>query len=465
MNELLQGSTEALNFVSTAILVTVILLMAVSFSVLFYFYAKNRSKCIENKLEDGEIRKNLIAEEKTYFANAQQVIENAGFSATQKMQEIPKLSAFLAEKKRKQKPFKVFFKCLSVLLYGVLIMLLGFAFMLNLKTGLVYVGNKASLVVVTSSMQYVNSYNTYITTHNLTNQIAVNTLIQLKKPVQQDDVKLYDIIAYKDDANNIIVHRVIKIEPVAGNLLYTCRGDANAVSADFEKNMNFDEILGVYTGHSSFALGVLITYMRSSIGIITLCFALIVLWVYDAFDKKLQKKVAVRKEQLVKEIEAEIENAVLKGTNINFAPHKKQNVQQQKPEIIAISEQNDVVEAQNKVATPAKTKVEVKTKTVPQQQTKVAKSKATATTKTTAAAKSKALEKTNATLKPKAVAKDKAVPVPSEVKKPVKPKLPVAKAQTSAKTKTATKATAKPTTAKAKEAKPKTSKKIDNASA
>ena len=79
-------------------------------------------------------------------------------------------------------------------------------------------------------MSQQNEANTYLKTNNLNNQFNTYDIIQIQKYKDVDQVKLYDVVAYRNDENIVIVHRVIEIKETDGAKTFITQGDSNNAS-------------------------------------------------------------------------------------------------------------------------------------------------------------------------------------------------------------------------------------------
>ena len=154
-------------------------------------------------------------------------------------------------------------------------------------------------------MESIYEGNTYISDNNLTNQIEQYSLIGIEK-INEEDIKLYDVIAYKHD-DVIYVHRVIKImENAEGVKLFTLRGDANSDSLTFELGVRYENIVGKYNGFSNYGLGVTLIYLQSNIGIVALLSGFLFLIMFDFSEERIENSYDSREVYIAKEIDSEI---------------------------------------------------------------------------------------------------------------------------------------------------------------
>ena len=149
-------------------------------------------------------------------------------------------NAILEEKKKNKKTTKAFnigFKILGWSLLGVV--LVGFSFSLysRFSSNNMMLGDNAYIVIASGSMSYKNSANKYLDTYDLDNQIQTYDIIEVKRYKEQSDVKLYDVVAFKNKNNTTIIHRIIEIR---NDGTYLTKGDANEVS---DMNNQYDGYL------------------------------------------------------------------------------------------------------------------------------------------------------------------------------------------------------------------------------
>lgn len=220
-----------------------------------WLYNRERKKSIELGLEDDSIFEKLHKE------------------LEEKRKKHPNLSlkSHLCNKRKNKLANSITFN----IVIGILV--LGFIGVFTYvsvagKDGLIFIGNSSTLVVASGSMSKANANNEYLKDESLNKtmgvRIAKNSLVGFTKVESEDDVSLYDIVAFKTD-DTIMVHRLISIQTHEGKKLYTFRGDANGASFSDESNLSFDSILGVYNGLNNVALGYVTSFFQSGTGLIT----------------------------------------------------------------------------------------------------------------------------------------------------------------------------------------------------
>ena len=165
---------------------------------------------------------------------------------------------------------------------NLLILIIGIMFLIGVVDSFVNVSNIKTFAVPTGSMSYKNEENTYLVENDLNNQIQINDLVFVKKINSLDDLKLYDIICYKDDTRKInIIHRVIEINE---DYVKT-KGDANS-EIDL-KNIYFDDIIGKYIDVRVPYIGGFVLFTSSNYGLLTFASVLLTLLTYAISRNKV----------------------------------------------------------------------------------------------------------------------------------------------------------------------------------
>ena len=175
----------------------------------------------------------------------------------------------------------------TIAFYLVIIIIVPiFAFSLVNKVmgNVMMIGNKAVMVIPTDSMSYKNEANSYLFNRNLNNQIQPYDIIVLEK-VSKSDIRMYDVIAYKNDKGVNIVHRIIDIN---GDK-YTTRGDIyDSSKTDLYKPV-YEDIVGRYTGKRIPGVGIFIMFLQSYAGIITVVSLVYCLLMIDRTAERINK--------------------------------------------------------------------------------------------------------------------------------------------------------------------------------
>lgn len=264
---------------------------AIVYICIFSFYYFNRKKCIENKLEDNEVIKILDKDVEKYDKK--------------KNKKLSFIDTYYKRKKRKEVG-----NIISNSIVGIfLVAFIGFfvwATVMKSNDQTTYFGDKTYLVVQTSSMASINDNNKYLKDGSIDSKDRMNTRISqyafigIDKFKSEDQIKVYDIVAFRMD-DKIIVHRVYSIGEKDGHKLFTFRGDANPASMSGEINVTSDRIIGVFDGYQNQILGSIVIYIQSGTGLISVFAIAIVLMVYIFYYDRIDLRLTERYEALMKE--------------------------------------------------------------------------------------------------------------------------------------------------------------------
>ena len=253
----------------------------------------NRNKMISQYYKDIKITKEEV-NVNTRLVIYQHFDSKRGYSesrVTPESNPILKEKNVYTLKKNKGKFFKglrIFFDVLFIVLFaGVL------AFNIYSRvTNRVYsINNVTSVTIATGSMEEKNESNEYLITNSLNNQIKQFSLIGLNKVNDTSSIKIYGIYGYKNENNQLIIHRIIKSQVIDNEVYYTFRGDANS-SSDYYL-VNAKDVLYEYNGYQNIPLGYFLSFLGSIIGSTSLIYLVVALFVNDYFDSK--KEVIYKK--------------------------------------------------------------------------------------------------------------------------------------------------------------------------
>ena len=228
---------------------------AAIFTILYYTYSKSTA----NEITEG--RKDIEIIDEYIYNNQEHVIRRKG----------------------------IFKMIKTTLFYVVLILMIPlfiFSIINKIQGNVTMIHDRAIMVVASGSMSKRNEANDYLDTHSLNNQFNTYDIIMLKKANDASDIKLFDVIAYKNDKGINVIHRIVKVEEINGVITYTTRGDSN--NADDKYKPTIDDVIGVYTNKRISTIGIFIIFFQSPSGLITifaLCYCLIAL---DKFNKKIK---------------------------------------------------------------------------------------------------------------------------------------------------------------------------------
>lgn len=197
--------------------------------------------------------------------------------------------------KRRRKAASIAGNVIFYAFLAVILPLFAVALVNKIQGNLVGIGNESMLVVASGSMSYKNEANEdYLeneelrSQYDLDNQFARYDILFVKGVEKEEDIHLYDVVAfYNFNADAIYIHRVIKIDVnSSGTTRYTTRGDANNAS---DAPITFAEIKGVYEGKKVPGLGMIILFFQSPHGIITVLSVVYSIWMFNHFASKMEK--------------------------------------------------------------------------------------------------------------------------------------------------------------------------------
>lgn len=238
------------------------IIFAIVFTLVYRSYTKSYIKAIKEKNEDPNILDDLIKNNH------------------------PK-----TKKKRKiVKAIK------NVIFYGLLVLLIPFfvySIFSRARGNLMSFGDKGYLVVASGSMSKKNKNNPYLIENNLTNQFNTGDIIQIRKLKSTDELKLYDVISYRNNEGKNIIHRIIQINEDGS---FVTRGDSNPGSDTYNPTRN--DVYGVYTNQRIQKIGYLVMFFKSNFGIMTMVAVVYCILMIDFFNKKLQERYDIRYEEI-----------------------------------------------------------------------------------------------------------------------------------------------------------------------
>lgn len=185
--------------------------------------------------------------------------------------------------KRRRKIFKIIKNIFFYLLLIIVIPLFVFSLINRFSGNVLMINNKAIMVVASGSMSEQNEENEYLFTNNLNNQFQKYDIIILEKVNDSSELSLYDVIAYRNDEEINVIHRIIKIN----SQNYETRGDAN--NATDKYHPEFTDVIGKYTGKKLEGIGMFIMFLQSYAGIITIFSLLYCMFMIDSITNKINK--------------------------------------------------------------------------------------------------------------------------------------------------------------------------------
>ncbi len=276
------GSHKLIQVVFFVSLIVVIVL-AITFALLFFLYSLYKRKHIKYGHEDENILKEL---KKKYHIKDDD--------------KETKIVDCINKEEKKSNILWYVEKITSGILLVLLMLVIGFLFTYQVNNNVFFVGNSGCLVIQTGSMEEVYEGNVYIKDNNLTNQIEQFSMIGVDK-VNAKDIALYDVVAFKNTNGDIIVHRVVNITNNNGQYLFTLKGDANTASNVWETAVKESQIIGRYNGFQNYGLGLATTYLKSNSGVLALISATIFIITFEGSEEYIDREYKQRRLYVAKQ--------------------------------------------------------------------------------------------------------------------------------------------------------------------
>ena len=178
---------------------------------------------------------------------------------------------------------------------AILIPIFGLSLYSRIKNNVTKMGNNYVLVVASGSMSYKNESNQYLTNYN--NQFNTYDIITLYGVKSSNQLHQYDVVAYRNNKNIIVIHRIIGFEvDDNGELRYVTRGDSNVASDSYKPK--YSDVIGKYSGKRIPGLGVFVMFFQSYAGLVTIASIVYCSFMVSHFNKKLEKETEKRREIL-----------------------------------------------------------------------------------------------------------------------------------------------------------------------
>lgn len=206
------------------------------------------------------------------------------------------------KKNKKSRTLKIIGRIVYYSLYSFVFLFFIFSLTSRIMDNSLIFGNSGFVVIASSSMETINKDNTYIEKNNLDDQIDIYDIIGISKYNNVNDVKLYDIIAFKADDGRTIVHRIIDIDYIDNNIQVVTRGDANANSDNnslYDTYLTYEDIIGYYNHSKVPLIGSFVIFLQSNSGIITIVSIGYCVFMFDFYRNKLEKAILERTNLLI----------------------------------------------------------------------------------------------------------------------------------------------------------------------
>ncbi len=264
-----------------------------AFTILFNHYYKSNIEAINSGKEDIALIDNAIYEENE-------------------------------SKKKSKKVLKLIGKIFSYIVLGIVFIIFIISLIGKFQNDTIPFGNSTMMVIASGSMSQKN--NDIIKAHpELSDQFDTYDIIGISKYTNQDEVQLYDVIAFKNKENVTIVHRIVKVntDEKTGQVTYLTQGDSNLYAdntngSQYIGYLTYDKIIGKYNHKRIKGLGIFVIFLQSPAGIVTIVSVVYCLIMYDYLSNKYKKSIVDRTNMLVELIDYDLSKAKVDDIVCNY---------------------------------------------------------------------------------------------------------------------------------------------------
>lgn len=206
--------------------------------------------------------------------------------------------------RKKQKATEIVKNVFYYAFLAFLIPIFGLSIYSKIKNNVTSFGGNSLLVVASGSMSKKDPSNTYLFNYDLNNQFQTYDMIVVNKVKEVTDLKVYDVIAYRNDKGINIIHRIKDIKTNSdGEIYFITRGDAN--SGDDVYHPVFKDIIGRYNNKRIPGLGIFVMFFQSYIGIIAIASVVYMMIYINIYNRKLDNVIYEREMMLDKLFDVE----------------------------------------------------------------------------------------------------------------------------------------------------------------
>lgn len=205
-----------------------------------------------------------------------------------------------AKNSKKSKVLNIIGKVLSYTVFALIIVIFSISLYSRFSGNAIPFGNSSLIVIASGSMSEKNEDNTYLS--NIDNQFNTYDIIGISSYENQNDIELYDVVAFKNEEGTTIVHRIIEILDNNGEEVYITRGDSNNTSdngVQYKDYLRYENIIGYYNGTRIQSIGIFIVFLQSNAGIITIVAIAYCLFMFDYYSNRYEKAVEDRTNLLI----------------------------------------------------------------------------------------------------------------------------------------------------------------------
>lgn len=276
---------DSIEVISLVITIVCVVSFSAVFTILFRNYYKNNIEKINEGKDDIDLIDNAIYQDQKNKSKANKILRVTG-------------------------------KVASWVLLGVIIVFFGISLYGRFTDNAMVFGDRNVIVIGSDSMSVKDEGNKYLQSDDprLNNQFLTYDIIGIQKYKAQEDVKLYDVVAYKANDGRTIVHRIISMnyDEESNEIHYQTRGDKNKASdtnALYGDYLKYEDLIGFYNNFKIPALGIFVIFLQSNAGIITVLSVIYCFLMYDHFNSKYQKAIENRTDLLIDLLKYDVSKA------------------------------------------------------------------------------------------------------------------------------------------------------------
>lgn len=270
--------------VSWIIVLVSVFLVLLFLSMSFVLLYRSRKRLLYEKHHDDIVEENIA-------------LLYAGYLKERRDRDCS-FPAFLDRRKKRKRTRGILLDVVLALVSLVLLAVLAAAVALRATGGQMTFGGTAFYVVETDSMSEKNPDNDDLEGYD--DQIPARTFILIETIDEDETLVPYAIYAYKDEAGEVIVHRLIK---TMDDGTYLFRGDKNTGPIASDLHVERSQILGRFTGYQNHALGETVFFLKSPIGLVVLVGLLGVFVGQCVYSDKLDRLYEKRYDMLLPDAE------------------------------------------------------------------------------------------------------------------------------------------------------------------
>ncbi len=203
------------------------------------------------------------------------------------------------KKSRARKAWRTIGRIISNLILLVVVLFFAYSLYNRITGNMTSFFGSSYVVIASGSMSERNEVNTYLDEYDLNNQIDTYDIIGISYYGSQEEVQLYDVIAYRGSSGDTIVHRIIECDDQGH---YQTRGDSNNASdtnVEYGAYLTYDDIIGYYNGFNIGGVGSIVIFFQDNAGIATVVALVYCYLMYEHYSSKYADSIEERTKLLL----------------------------------------------------------------------------------------------------------------------------------------------------------------------